>query len=247
VAVIYKLIELGHGVGQWQTLADAIEGVRSHLKRQPDRLDALRLVGYFTSQERGATAAFTIVGPDIPAYLTAASTVLAPRSGADDAAQAVAGLPEEQRRAILDLLQPSRRRRVEALLAHARPTAGQLMTSEFLCLYNDQTASDANDHIRVTRLPEEATARIFVVDSHQHLEGAVPLAQLLRATPDTPLGSLAQTSPTARRDTELQALATLMAEHDTTLIPVLDEHDRPAGIVSADDVLELLLPTRWGQ
>ena len=121
------------------------------------------------------------------------------------------------------------------------------MSTEFLCLYSHQTAGDATDRIRLTRLPEEVTARIFVVNDHQHFEGAVPLAQLLRASPDTPLGSLARTSPTARRDDELQSLATLMAEHDTTLIPVLDEHDRPAGIVSADDVLELLLPTRWGR
>jgi CBS domain-containing protein len=38
-----------------------------------------------------------------------------------------------------------------------------------------------------------------------------------------------------------------MAEHDTTVIPVLDDRERPAGVITVDDVLEILLPTRWGQ
>ncbi len=247
MAVIYKLMDLGHGIGQWPTLRAASEEVPRYLELQAERIEALRLVGYLTSEEKGAEAVFSIAGPEISGYLSAATAVLAPRSEADAAAHAVAGLPQAQRRAILDLLQPAQRRRVESLLEHARPVAGQLMSPEFLCLYGNQTVSDATDRIRITQLPDEVTARVFVVDSHQRLEGAVTLAELLRANPSTSLSALARFTPAAREDTALEALANLMAEHDTTLIPIIDNDERPSGIVNVDDVLEILLPNRWSR
>ncbi len=121
------------------------------------------------------------------------------------------------------------------------------MSPEFLCLYGNQTVSDATDRIRITQLPDEVTARVFVVDSHQRLEGAVTLAELLRANPSTSLSALARFTPAAREDTALEALANLMAEHDTTLIPIIDNDERPSGIVNVDDVLEILLPNRWSR
>ena len=246
MAVTYKLMHLGTRVGEWPSLDETADAVPAYVEEHADEIESLRLVGFITSFESGAKPAFTIAGPEIVAYLTTATTVLTPHTEADDAAKAVAGLPVEQRQAILDLLQPSRRRRIQALLEHAQPTAGQLMSQRFFCLYSSQTVQDAKDRVRVVSLPDEVTAKIFVVDSNQRLEGAVPLAQLLRANPDTALGELAEFSPAVRGDAQVQALATLMAEHDTTVIPVLDERERPAGIVTVDDVLEILLPTRWG-
>ena len=245
MAVTYKLMHGGQLIGEWPTLDETADGVRTHVGQHADDLEALRLVGFVTSHESGASPAFTIAGPDIVAYLTAATTVLAPPTEADDAARAVARLPDEQRHAILDLLQPSRRRRIEALLDHSGANAGRLMSQRFLCLYDSQTALEANDRIRTGALPEEAIAKVFVVDRNQHLQGAVSLVQLLRASPDMRLGELAEFSPTAGKDTEIEALATLMAEHDTTVVPVVDDRERPVGIITVDDVLEILLPARW--
>jgi Mg/Co/Ni transporter MgtE len=247
MAVTYKLMHLGTRVGEWPTLEETADGVRAHLAQHGDEIESLRLVGFLSSYESGSQPAFTIAGPDIASYLTAATTALTPRTEADDAAKAVARLPEEQRRAILDLLQPSRRRRIQALLEHAHPTAGQLMSQRFFCLYSNQTVQDAKDRVRTALLPDEVAAKVFVVDRNQHLEGAVSLAQLLRLNPDTPLGEVAEFSPAVRTDAQVAALATLMAEHDTTVIPVLDDRERPAGVITVDDVLEILLPTRWGQ
>jgi hypothetical protein len=91
MAVTYKLMHLGTRVGEWPSLDETANAVPAYLAEHADEIESLRLVGFITSFESGAKPAFTIAGPDIVAYLTAATTVLTPLTEADDAAKAVAG------------------------------------------------------------------------------------------------------------------------------------------------------------
>ena len=165
--LIYRLMLHGEGVGQWPDLQSMEEGVRAHLAAHRRRLGGLRLVGFLTSYERGASPAFTIAGPDIPPYIDAAATVLTSPTEADDAADAVAALPAEQRDAILELLRPTQRRHVQALLGYEEVTAGTLMSQEFIGLYDDETAAQALARLRLSRLPLENASVVFVVDQHR--------------------------------------------------------------------------------
>src|ERR1700693_2234851 len=120
MAVIYKLMDHAERIGEWDDLRTAATGVQAYLTEHRGTLDALQLIGFLTTYERGAAPAFAVSGPDIPAYLKAACTVLASDTEADDTARAVARLPSPQRQAFLDLLRPAERRRVQALLEHAQ-------------------------------------------------------------------------------------------------------------------------------
>jgi CBS domain-containing protein len=245
MAVIYKLMCHGELIGQWHDLHAVIDEASPYLDSPEIGIEALRLTGFLTGSEQGATPAFTVSGRDIPAYFTAAEVVLRSHSEADDAAQALGDLPEEQRKALLDLLQPAQRRRVQALLRHGRPDAGELMRTDFLCFYEHQTVGEALDRVHGTSLPDDLTARIFVVNDHQRFEGSVTLRDLIRASPEAALREVDSPHPSVRPDTKLGEIAMLMAQHDTTVIPVIDKRQRPAGVITADDVLELLLPARW--
>lgn len=245
MALIYKLTRHSELIAQWHDLRAVLGEARQYLDNAGSDLGALTLTGLLADYEHGATPAFTVNGHNIAGYLTAAEVVLGSHPEADDTAQALGGLPDEQRKELLDLLQPAQRRRVQALLRHGRPGAGELMRTDFLCFYDSQTIEHVLDRVRSTSLPDDVTARIFVVNGNQRFEGSVTLRDLMRADPATNPRDVSSPHPSVRTDTKLGEIAALMAQHDTTVVPVIDKRARPAGVITVDDVLELLLPAHW--
>lgn len=163
----------------------------------------------------------------------------------DDAADLVATLAAERREQVLELLAPAQRRRVRALLGYDAATAGGLMSSDFVCVYVQATAAEALDRVRTARFAPESLTEVFVMNARRRLVGALPLVELLRAEPDGQVGDAAVLVQRVRPDADLEELARLMADYDLLVLPVVDEEERLLGVVTVDDVLELLLPRGW--
>jgi Mg/Co/Ni transporter MgtE len=163
----------------------------------------------------------------------------------DDAADLVAGLPEERREEVLLLLPPPRRRKIRALLGYDPATAGGLMSLEFVCVYAQAAPADVYERIRRSGAPPEALAWVYVMNRHKRLVGAISLVDLVRADADTPVDELAETPRRVRPEAELEEVARLMTDYDLTVVPVVDEQDRLLGVVTVDDVLELVVPKGW--
>jgi hypothetical protein len=166
------------------------------------------------------------------------------RMAPDDAADLVAELDEERRDAVLRLLPAGERTKVRALLGYDPAEAGGLMSPEFVALYRHATAEEALERVRASGVSE--ITNVFVMDSHKRFEGSVPLASLLRAGPDEMLADL------VRRDTprliptaDFEEVARVMADYNLTAAPVLDEQQRMIGVITVDDVLEVMLPKGW--
>ncbi len=83
------------------------------------------------------------------------------------------------------------------------------------------------------------------MNASKRLAGAVALVDLLRAGPDSLLGDVADMPQRLRPDAELEEVARLMTDYDLTVVPVVDGEDRLLGVVTVDDVLELVLPRGW--
>jgi CBS domain-containing protein len=167
------------------------------------------------------------------------------RMESDDAADLVAALPEERRDEVVELLPPAQRRKVRALLGHDPATAGGLMSPEFVCVYAQATQAEALDRVRGSRSSAEALGWVYVMNTHKRLVGAIALVDLVRAEPNATLGELAAFPRRVRPDADLEEVARLMTDFDLTVVPVVDEQERVVGVVTVDDVLELLLPRGW--
>jgi CBS domain-containing protein len=163
----------------------------------------------------------------------------------DDAADLVSELPEERREEVLALLPPVQRRRLRALLGYDAATAGGLMSPDFVCVYPQATREDVLERLRVSRASAETLSWVFVMSSSKRLTGAIPLADLLRAEPELRIGEVAGIPRTVRPDADLEEIARLMTDFDLTVVPVIDEEERLLGVVTVDDVLELVLPRGW--
>ena len=167
------------------------------------------------------------------------------RMESDDAADLVHELPEERRDEVVRLLPLVQRRRVRALLGYDPATAGGLMSPEFLCVFSQATQREVLDRIRGSRTSPDALAWIYVMNTGKRLIGAVALVELLRADPDAAVGDIADVPQTVRTDAELEEVARLMTDFDLTVVPVVDAEERLVGVITVDDVLELVLPRGW--
>jgi CBS domain-containing protein len=164
----------------------------------------------------------------------------------DDAADLVGELPEERREDVVELLPFVQRRRVRALLGYDPATAGGLMSPDFVCVYSQATQAEALERVRGSQASAEALAWLFVMNQSKRLRGAIALADLLRAEPGLRLGELALAEPRrVRPDADLEEVARLMTDFDLTVVPVVDDTERMLGVVTVDDVLEVVLPKGW--
>jgi CBS domain-containing protein len=167
------------------------------------------------------------------------------RMESDDAADLVAQLPEERREQVIGLLPDAQRRRVRALLGYDPATAGRLMSPEFVCVYLQATQDEVLQRLRRSRSSADSLAWVYVMNARKRLTGAVALADLLRADPELPIGEIAGLPRSVRAEADLEEIARLMTDFDLTVVPVVDGEDRLLGVITVDDVLELVLPRGW--
>ena len=168
------------------------------------------------------------------------------RMAPDDAADLVAEMAPERREAVIDLLAPVPRRKVRALMGFDPAEAGGLMSPDFVSVYRQATVAEALERVRRSRLPDEMLATVWLMDTRHRFLGALPLAALVRADPEAAVVDLdVQSVPDLRPDADFEEIARLMADYNLTAAAVVDAEERMIGVVTVDDVLEVLLPKGW--
>jgi CBS domain-containing protein len=168
------------------------------------------------------------------------------RMETDDAVDLLGELPEDRREQVVTLLPVVQRRRVRALAGYDPATAGGLMSPEFVCLYAQATKDEAIDRVQRSRAPADTLAWVYVMNLDRRLKGAIALADLLRADPTRTIGDVATfLPPKVTTEADIEEIARLMTDYDLTVVPVVDEREQIMGVVSVDDVLEMVLPRGW--
>jgi Mg/Co/Ni transporter MgtE len=168
------------------------------------------------------------------------------RMAPDDAADVVAELDDDRREDVLRLLPEHARLKLRTLLGYDRARAGGLMSTEFICIYRQASVAEALQRIRRGDVPDELLTDIFIMDTARRLEGSVPLAALVRADPEAAVAELMGGSiQRLVADAELEEVARLMADFNLRSAPVVDGQQQMIGVITVDDVLEMLLPKGW--
>ncbi len=167
------------------------------------------------------------------------------RMESDDAADLLAELPEERREEIVELLPVVQRRRLRTLLGFDPATAGGLMSPDFICLYSQATREEALERVAQSRHPAEPISWLYVMNQARRLTGAIHLADLIRATPGSVARDIADPARRVRTDADIEEVARLMTDYDLTVVAVVDDEERLQGVITVDDVLELVIPPGW--
>ena len=158
----------------------------------------------------------------------------------DDAAEFLEDLPEVTASRLLGLMEPEEASDVRALLRYETETAGRLMTSEIAVLRRQWTIAEALDYLR-SLTDAETLHYLYVVDRENHLLGVVPLRSLLMARPQSRVESIMSPDVVAVRVTaDQEELAEFISRYDYYAIPVVDDDNKLLGVVTVDDVLDIL-------
>jgi MgtE intracellular N domain/CBS domain len=169
------------------------------------------------------------------------------RMRADDAADAIAELPQARRQPVLDLLSPGQRIKVLTLMGFNPTSAGGLMGVDFLMVACDGLVRDALDAVAgATGLQPEALSSVHCIDARGRLCGVVTLVCLVQSDPLTPVREIYDDDPVrVGADTDVVDVAVLMSDYNLITVPVVDERRKMIGVITVDDVLEATLPDDW--
>ena len=169
------------------------------------------------------------------------------RMRADDAADAIAELPQRRRQPVLDLLPPGQRQKVLTLMGFPSGSAGGLMGMDFIALPGLTRAGDALARVRESPLLQpEALTSVHVVDADGGLQGVARLVTLVQSDPDAALIDVSDADPVrVGADADITDVAVLMTDYNLITIPVVDDAGRLLGVITVDDVLEIALPPDW--
>jgi MgtE intracellular N domain/CBS domain/PRC-barrel domain len=169
------------------------------------------------------------------------------RMRADDAADAIAELPQRRRQPVLDLLPPGQRTKVLTLMGFNPTSAGGLMGVDFLAVDCDAMVAEALAQVaRSASLQPEALTSVHCIDHRGRLCGVARLVSLVQAEPQTPMREIYDDDPVrVGADTDVVDVAVLMSDYNLITIPVVDERRKMIGVITVDDVLEVTLPDDW--
>ena len=160
----------------------------------------------------------------------------------DDAADLIQAAPMTKREALLALLDEATRREVTALLAYSEDNAGGLMNPRYVRVRPDMTVDEAISYVR--KQMRELTRTIyyvFVLDNEQKLMGVVSFSALFNASVRARVADIMRTQViTIPEQMDQETVATKFAQSRLLALPVVDATGRMQGIVTADDVVDVV-------
>jgi magnesium transporter len=193
-----------------------------------------------------AADTLTEIDPDIQASIleslepeTAADIV--EEMSPDEAADALSELEDETSEEILQEMETAPKKEVRELLEFDEDTAGGLMNTEYVALRDDATVADAMRALKDNEELLETLNTLFLIDAEERLMGAVPLARLFMHEGATLLSTLTTDTLIDAPVTEQQDRVTeLFDKYNLLALPVVDEHRKLAGVITADDIIAVL-------
>jgi magnesium transporter len=160
----------------------------------------------------------------------------------DDRADLLRRLTPRVTESLLRLVDEADRRDIATLVKYAENTAGALMTTDYAWLPANILAGEALDRLRLLAPKSEMIYYIYILDDDRKLLGVVSLRDLIVASRQTPIRDVMEKDVLFVRVTDdREQVAKEMARFDLLAIPVVDENGRMVGIVTHDDVIDVVV------
>jgi magnesium transporter len=159
----------------------------------------------------------------------------------DDAAYVMEGLEEADQRDVLSQMPSSDRAALEKNLEYPEETAGRLMQTDFVAVPRFWTVGQVIDHMREAADLPETFSDIFVIDPSYRVLGSVDLSRLLRSKRHVNIGSIMDADRhVVLATSDQEEMARQFERYDLKSAPVVDANDRLVGVVTVDDVVEVI-------
>jgi magnesium transporter len=159
----------------------------------------------------------------------------------DDRVRLFDELPASVVSRILAQLSPEERQATNLLLGYGENTAGRIMTPEYISVKAHFTLEETLERLRSQAKISELIYYVYVTDESRHLIGVVSLRDLVIHEPHQTLGEIMKSDVVyAKTDMDQEDIAKLIQRYDFLAVPIVDRESRLVGIVTVDDVIDIL-------
>ena len=159
----------------------------------------------------------------------------------DDRARLFDELPAKVVRRLIEQLSPIEREATTLLLGYKPDTAGRLMTPKYISLKENLTVAQALERIRRLASITETVYYLYVTDAARRLTGTLSLSNLVTTQPDEIVSEIMTCDVVfVNTDTDQEEVARIIQHYDFIAVPVVDTEQRLVGIITVDDVLDIL-------
>ena len=160
---------------------------------------------------------------------------------ADDATDLLEEMPANVVKRLLACASPETRRDINHLLRYPEDSAGSIMTVEFMDLKEDNTVEEAIARIRKKGVDSETINICYVLDKQRTLVGTVALRYLLLSEPDAIIGDIMHENVISLNTLmDQEEVTRQFQKYDFTSMPVVDNENRLVGIITVDDVVDIM-------
>ena len=159
----------------------------------------------------------------------------------DNAVDILNEVSKEKLTSFLTLMDREDAREIRTLMNYEVDTAGGIMTTEFVSVTSLMTVREAMRHLKQMALDSETIYYVFVVDPDQKLAGILSLRELIIADDDAYIGDIMiERVVSARVSDDQEEVARIMRDYDFLAMPVVDYQDHLVGIITADDIMDVM-------
>jgi len=161
----------------------------------------------------------------------------------DEAADILSDLPTEKAKELLENLEKEDAEDIQELLEHEDDTAGGLMTNDYIAYSPLMTVQEAMEQFKIHAREVENIYYIYILDKEERLIGITSLKKMLLAEPDCLLADIMETNlkTVSPGEDEMDA-AEIISKYNLLALPVVDEDGYMHGIITVDDIIDVLLP-----
>lgn len=160
---------------------------------------------------------------------------------ADDAVDLLEEMPANVVKRLLESASAETRRDINHLLRYPEDSAGSIMTVEYVDLKENMTVEDAIQRIRQIGVDSETINICYVLDSRRTLVGTVALRYLLLSQPGERIGDIMHENVISLNTLmDQEEVARRFQKYDFTAMPVVDNENRLVGIITVDDVVDIM-------
>jgi len=161
-------------------------------------------------------------------------------ASANDQSYILGTLEKDQAQSVIDLLKTEEQEEIEELMGYPEDSAGAMMTTDIFTLYQNSTCKDALNSLQ-DQTEAEMVFYLYITDEDDRMVGVASLRALATTPSDTLLKNImVKRVHSVRPDTDQEEVAQIVAQYNYLAVPVLDEDDHLLGIVTVDDVVDVI-------
>lgn len=212
-----------------------------------EELDRQKLLIVFRILPKEIAAdVFSYISPELQEYIVESITDkeiknIIDELFLDDTIDFLEEMPSNIVKRVLQATDENTRKLINQFLNYPEDSAGSIMTIEYVDLKKEMTVKQALEHIKETGVDKETIDTCYVLDENRILEGIIPIRKLILSDDSVPLKDIIDTDPVyINTHDDQEKIATLFKKYDLISMPVVDNERRLVGIVTIDDVVDII-------